>query len=85
MITSRHNEHCPTCLKSKRQAACATHSLRFIRRPVLYRLHASSSIQYHDLVNMYDIMIHIIESLKVIQAQCKCQLIMIKNDKSIMP
>ena len=73
MKTSRHNEQCATCLKSERQAASATHPLRFIRRPVLYCLHASSSIQYHDLVNIYYIVIHIINPLKVIQVQVKCQ------------
>ena len=35
MKISRHNEQYPTRLKSERQAASATHPLRFIRRPVL--------------------------------------------------
>ena len=80
MKISRRNEQCPTCLKSERRAASATHPLRFVHRPILYHLYASSSIQYHDLVNIYYIVIHIIKSLKVIQAQCKCQLFMFKNE-----
>ena len=80
MQISRHNAQCPTCLKSERQAASATHPLRFVRRPVLYCLHASSSIQYHDLANIF--FIHILKSLKVIQAQCNCQFFMVKNESS---
>ena len=81
MKTLRHNEQCPTCLKYERQAASATHRFAYTSTGSVLSARfvtVKFSIQYHNLVNNYYIVIRIIKSLKIIQAQCKCQFFMIK-------